>query len=345
MRDLITRALAATRASLENTSTGSRKIALARTLIAGAQLTVLLFTSWQALFVPTGTGEGGPSCDGIARIGAYCLAPGAGIDIPTVIVIACLLLVVSGYVPRISGVLHLWATISISASISLPDGGEAVAQIVTLLLALILLTDDRTNHWHRTVRGTSRLLPLGWAAAHVLRFQMVWVYVNASVSKTAVAEWQDGTAVYFTTLDPMFGTAGPLAPLFDLVATTPLGALAMAWGAIVVEMLIAVLLIGPRRLRPFAFWLAVLLHGSFIAMIGLWSFALIMIGAVLAATGPAVGLRDLVPHRKAPADAVLPADRDAGSGTPASAAAPAPGEGDAGPGVEETTGSEVRQWV
>ncbi|RMX21179.1 hypothetical protein DYI20_12040 [Auritidibacter ignavus] len=63
-------------------------------------------------------------------------------------------------------------------------------------------------------------------------------------------------------------------------------------GAILIEVTIALLLLGPVRWRPVAFWLAVLLHGIFIAMIRLWSFAFVMIGAVLAATGPTVKLQD-----------------------------------------------------
>ena len=65
----------------------------------------------------------------------------------------------------------------------------------------------------------------------------------------------------------------------------------MAWGAIAVELLIAVLLIQGPRIRRYALVLAVILHGSFIVTIGLLSFALIMIGAVLAAIGP-------YPHRQ-----------------------------------------------
>ncbi|WP_448072688.1 sporulation-delaying protein SdpB family protein [Georgenia yuyongxinii] len=280
--------------SIDRTLTGSRKIALARTLIATAQLTVLLFTDWASLFVPTGDDGFGPSCDGIAQIGAYCLLyDSVGIELPSLLVIASLLFVLSGFLPRISGLVHLWATISFSGSIRLPDGGESVAQIVVLLLAIVLLSDGRLNHWQQDTYAQSRTLPVSWAAAQILRFQLAWVYMNAAVTKTAVPEWQEGGAVYYTMLDPMFGTAGPLAPAFDWVATSPLGALAMAWGAIVVEMSIALLLLGPKEFRFVGFWLSVLLHGSFIAMIGLWSFALVMVGAVLAATGPTLRLSDL----------------------------------------------------
>ncbi|MFH8610623.1 hypothetical protein ACH4D5_24410 [Streptomyces sp. NPDC018029] len=52
---------------------------------------------------------------------------------------------------------------------------------------------------------------------------------------------------------------------------------AMAWGAIIIELMIASLLVGPERRRKLAFRLDVLLRGAIIATIGLWSFSLIMI--------------------------------------------------------------------
>ena len=117
-------------------------------------------------------------------------------------------------------------------------------------------------------------------------------------------EWQDGTAIYYLTMDPMFGTAGPFAVFFNWFAYQPVGVLAMTWGAIIIEMTIAILLIGPAKYRFGAFWLSLILHGLFIVMIGLWSFALVVIAAVLVATGPSVSLKRIgliVPRRRRPA--------------------------------------------
>lgn len=288
--------------SIERTPAGSRRVALARTLLATAQLSVLLFTTWDTLFVATGEAGAGPECDGIARAGAYCvLQDTGGTHAATVILIVGLLVVLSGFLPRYAGLLHLWLTVSLSSSTTLPDGGESVAQIVVLLLAVVTLADPRTNHWQANRWTHSALVPVAWAAGHLIRMQLVWIYVYAAVSKTAVTEWQDGTAIYYLTMDPMFGTSGPLAGVFDTVAYMPLGALAMSWGAIVIEASIALLLLGPARSRPLAFWCAVILHGLFIVMIGLWSFALVMIGAVLAAAGPTLLLRGVVPRHGRPA--------------------------------------------
>jgi len=299
MRMTLHRASLAIERAIDRTPAGSRRVALARTLIAAAQLSVLLATRWDALFVATGAADAGPECEGVSEVGAYCLLRGTGSTDPaTIVIIVGLMVVLSGYLPRYMGLVHVWLTISLSSSITLPDGGESVAQIVVLLLAVVTLADPRTNHWQPDRWTRSALVPVAWATGHIIRLQLVWIYVNAAVTKTAVTEWKDGTAIYYLTMDPMFGTAGPLAGLFDAVAYTPVGALAMSWGAIVIEVSIALLLLGPARHRPLAFWGSVLLHGLFIVMIGLWSFALVMIGAVLAAGGPTLLLRRLLPARE-----------------------------------------------
>lgn len=282
--------------SLACMPSGSRKIAVARSLIALAQLSVLLLTEWDALFVSSSDKDFGPSCDGVARIGAYCMMYSwGGLTVPTLVVIASLLLVLSGYFPRYTGLLHAWVTLSFAPAISFADGGESISQVLVLLLALVLLSDGRKNHWMPDEVGGSKLLPLSWVAAHLIRFQIAWLYLNSAIEKTAVPEWRDGSAVYFITLDPMFGTAPPFGPLFDFAVDIPFLSLMMTWGTIAVEMSIAFFLVGPRRSRRFGVWLSVCLHILIIAMIGLWSFAFIMIGAVIAASGPTVVLKELRP--------------------------------------------------
>lgn len=282
--------------AVDRMRSGSRKLAIARTVIAVAQLTTLLFSQWNSFFIPSGGVGFGPDCTGIAKIGAYCLLwPMGGVGLPSAVMIVGLLVVLSGYFPRYTGMLHAWLTLSFSAAIKLPDGGESVAQIVVLLLAIVLLADPRINHWHREDTRKSVFAPVSWGAWHTIRLQLVWIYLNAAITKTAVPEWQDGSAIYYFTLDPMFGTAGPLGGLFDWLATQPITVLGMTWGAIVIEMSIAILLLGPSKYRSGAFWLSALLHTMFIVMIGLWSFALIMIAAVMIATGPSVRTRQLFP--------------------------------------------------
>lgn len=115
------------------TPAGSRNVALARTLIAAGQLSVLLFTNWDTLFVPTDGGSFGPSCHGESRAEAYCLMyDELGLVFPSVVLLVSLVVVLSGVFPRYTGILHAWVTLSISPAISLPDGGK---QSLRLLLS------------------------------------------------------------------------------------------------------------------------------------------------------------------------------------------------------------------
>lgn len=60
----------------------------------------------------------------------------------------------------------------------------------------------------------------------------------------------------------------------------------MTWGALVVELLIAVCILGSDRWRRVGLALDILLHGSIILLMGLWSFALVMIGCSVVASMP-----------------------------------------------------------
>ena len=127
---------------------GSRKVAIARSIIAFAQLTTLMFSRWESFFVPSAGVEFGPDCTGVARIGIYCLFwPHGGVEVPSVVMIVGLLVVLSGYFPRYTGLLHAWLTLSFSAAITLPDGGESVAQIVVLLLAVEVAVARHPHVW------------------------------------------------------------------------------------------------------------------------------------------------------------------------------------------------------
>jgi hypothetical protein len=65
-----------------------------------------------------------------------------------------------------------------------------------------------------------------------------------------------------------------------------LAVVGMTWGALVVELLIAVCILGSDRWRKVGLALDILLHGSIILLMGLWSFALVMIGCSVVASMP-----------------------------------------------------------
>lgn len=262
---------------------GSRLVGLARSIIALAQLSIILFTSAQARFPPIGDADPGPICEGITNASIYCILGGSPVILSDIVVSTLLLFVISGFFPRYLGLVHYWATISISGSIALPDGGEAASQAVVFFMIFLSIADNRTNHWQATQTTHSRLKAVSWAASWVLRLQIAWIYLNASVAKTAVSEWTEGSAVYYVVRDPLFGSAGPFGELFRDILEIPWVALTASWGAIVIEFSIAIFVLWSSKSRKLAVLLSVALHVGFIVMIGLWSFAFIMIGSVLVA--------------------------------------------------------------
>lgn len=194
----------------------SRVLGVARSTLALAQISVLLFTPAAYLFVPVGTEATGPSCDAFNSWTAYCLPWEFSDQTTSWLLVACLLVVISGWFPRLTGLLHVWITFSISSAIRLPDGGESAAQVISVFLALVLLSDTRSNHWsiQSLDEPPSVLAPISWAALWGLRLQVCWIYLSASIAKLAVQEWQEGSAIYYVTRQVFFGVNGPLAEFF-----------------------------------------------------------------------------------------------------------------------------------
>lgn len=264
-----------------------RWVGAGRTLIALAQLSILCFTPTEYLFVPLVGESQKPQCEGWRHITAYCFGNEDFRPWVSVLLILLLLIVASGLFPGLTAVPHYWATVSISTGISLPDGGEAAAQVITLFLVFLLLGDRRMSHWHRPSASFSPrgvLHGLAWSAHWGLRLQMAWIYINAAIPKLSVQEWKDGTAVYYITRGEFFGAPKHLESLIYWVTSIPLVELLMTWGTIGVELMIAYLLVfGKTPTRLVALILSVTLHAGIIVIIGLWSFALVMIGGVVAA--------------------------------------------------------------
>ncbi|MEU9101900.1 HTTM domain-containing protein [Streptomyces sp. NPDC048361] len=138
-----------------------------------------------------------------------------------------------------------------------------------------------TSPRHRPASGTVSLAQptargTAFAAFWALRIQLVILYAQSGISKFGVPDRLNGSAEYYILRDPIFGAAEPFkGPVLWLSEHGPTLAL-LAWGGIIIELVIAAFLLGPERWRKVAFVLDVLLHASIIATIGLWSFSLIM---------------------------------------------------------------------
>lgn len=270
--------------------TRTPSVTLGRSLIAFAQLSILVLTPYSALMQTVIGRADAPYCGGIRGVSAYCLTSGAPGWVPTAVMIVVLMAVLLGVLPAITAVLHAWVSFSILASIALPDGGDQAAAVFTLLLTIICLGDNRrwtlgstasaVSHWRRQASLAGFML---------LRIQIAAIYLDSAIGKLFTADWVNGTAEFYVLRDPYFGATGWLGDALRTLTTLPAMTVAMTWGAMVLEATIAVLLLCGQRARRVALVLCVFLHGFIIASIGLWSFGLIMIGAVLVASASTSG--------------------------------------------------------
>src|SRR6185436_9949313 len=79
---------------------------LARTLLALGTLGTLLATPTGSLFCPTGGLDSIPHCDGFRAMGVFCLAGSAHLGWARLATIGGLVVVASGWRPRLTCILH-----------------------------------------------------------------------------------------------------------------------------------------------------------------------------------------------------------------------------------------------
>ncbi len=258
---------------------------LSRTLLALGTALTLSFTGSQALFGPALGTPPAPYCDGGRRISLFCVVNGH-LDLARILAVLILLLVASGWRPRITGALHWWVSFSFQASALTVDGGDQVTAVLTLLLLPVTLTDHRVWHWQpaRSAASPGRAQALRLVALCALlaaRVQVSGIYLHSSISKMSVAEWADGTALYYWLTDPTFGAPSWLAPVLMPLLTHGHTVTLLTWGVIVLEFALAIgLFISPQRWTTLLA-LGIALHSGIAAVQGLTSFALAMIAALV----------------------------------------------------------------
>lgn len=266
----------------------NRWFGVGRTVLALGNLVTLLFTPMRALIVPIGSSSGAV-CTNIRAASLLCIGnPASGLEIRRWVMIAVLLLVASGFRPRFTALPHVWVTLTIGGSMTLPDGGDAIALTISLLILPLALADGRTWHWDVP---TGQLHPTWQAISSValiaVRAQIAFIYLDSAITKFAVDDWSNGTAEFYILRDPGFGDAGILHNVFQSLSSNAPVALGMTWGAIVIEIAIGLALLLSWRWRILALILDIGLHAMIVLTMGLFSFSAVMIGSAILAANPA----------------------------------------------------------
>lgn len=266
----------------------SRWFGAGRTVMAAAQLSILLLTPIKALLIPVVAMGEYPRCDGVRAASALCIGnDSVGAEPRRWLLVVIFAVVASGYRPRWTAIPHAWATYSVAVSIAVPDGGESIGMIMALLMTPIALADDRTWHWQTPTTEPGRSWQtVTFAAFLAIRVQIAYLYLDSAVSKFGVADWANGTAEYYFLRDNMFGVARPWDSLFLSMSKNSVVVVALTWGALVIELAIGVCVLASDRWRKAALVMDIALHGSIILTMGLWSFAMVMIGSAIVCATP-----------------------------------------------------------
>ncbi|MDQ0831411.1 antimicrobial peptide system SdpB family protein [Streptomyces achromogenes] len=290
---------------------------LARTLLALGTLGTLVFSDATTLFREVATVGRYPLCQGVNSAGAFCQVSEDHYD--AMRWACCLVLVVaaSGWRPRFTAIPHAYVAFSVFTGIAIPDGGDQITWILTLLIVAVALGDPRRWHWQPAPPPDSppsnrrnRWALLGVSALTVARIQMSVLYFQSCVAKLPHAEWADGSALYYWINNYDFGAPYWLRPTLESVVDHPVGVAAMTWGPLILELALAAALLMPQRARWMLLPAGVSFHLCIAAVMGLWSFALAMCAGLLLLLTPLGHDPDFTRMlRRTPRPSAVPAEK------------------------------------
>lgn len=143
----------------------------------------------------------------------------------------------------------------------------------------LFLSDERINHWKLPAKSSIKNY-IASVTLISISMQAVFVYFDAAISKIKRPEWADGSAMYYWTRDTTLGQGGLIASFADIVTAQPLGTVAITWGTILLEVMLAVAVFVPQRMRYVIAYCAIAFHVLILVYFGLFTFSCTMIGMI-----------------------------------------------------------------
>jgi len=279
---------------------------LGRSVIALGTLITLLFSGPQVLFDRQlfGSMSLDPALESFNIFFAFGFAH---LPYAYAVAIGTLLLVVSGYFPRYTGILHWIVTYSFFQASSIVEGGDQIASIITMLLIPVTLLDGRRNHWvNEPQRPTSYYANfIARGALTLIGLQMAVLYFHAGIEKLyKLDEWKNGTAIYYFFNDPLFGYPDWMSGVLVPGLTNAYVVTTLTWGTILFEIILfGAFFMAPQK-RRHLLGPAIGFHFGIALVFGLVSFFCAMAGGLILYMVP-VGAR-FPRRRKARAAAAAP---------------------------------------
>lgn len=264
----------------------------ARSLLALATASTLIANPAAVMFRPVagGIAQVPLAQSALQRIGFFALFGEPNLELARWVAAFFLLIVASGWRPRITAIPHWWISLSLQMNAVTVDGGDQLTAVLTLLLLPIALTDSRAWHWQNSQApensSASRRL-IAVFTLLLIRIQVAGVYFHAAVGKFAVAEWANGTALYYWILHPGFGAADWLSPIVTPLLVNGYTVVLLTWGVMASEYALSLGLFVSRRAWPALLTLGIGLHVGIVLLHGLVSFSVAMFAALILYLRPA----------------------------------------------------------
>ncbi|MGM0843696.1 MAG: sporulation-delaying protein SdpB family protein [Bacillota bacterium] len=253
---------------------------LARSFVALGTLITLLFNPTDTLFRPIAGVDNYPS--GVGTISLFNLVPSDMLFLTAVkwIFIACLIVIISGWRPRYTGILHWYISYSFHTAAATLDGGDQVAVVIAFLLIPITLVDRRKWHWKNASLNNEIEKVIASVPYFFIRLQVAIIYFHSTIAKLFNEEWRNGTAVYYYLNDPMLGLNNQLLYFVNPILEGPLVVLP-TWGTIILQFALFAALFASKNTWKYYLVSAIVMHEIFALMLGLTSFSITMIGAII----------------------------------------------------------------
>lgn len=202
--------------------------------------------------------------------------------IAQIIAILILIVVILGWYPRITGILHWWVSYSYFISAGLPEGGDKITAIITLLLIPITLLDNRKNHWKISSNKNGYKNFIAFCFFLLIQIQMAVIYLHAATEKMYKIDlWINGTAIYYWVNDNVFGISEWLSFFMNPLINSPTILSLVTWGVVIFELTLFGAFFMSKRNKRKILKYAVLFHFLILLFHGLVSFFFAMFGGLI----------------------------------------------------------------
>lgn len=197
-----------------------------------------------------------------------------------------LVLVIIGWKPRITCILHWYVVYSFMASCVMIDGGDQIHAIIALLLIPIGLFDNRKFHWSNVIPYLNNSLEemkslVGNLIKYTIKIQVAFLYFQAFSSKLNIEEWQNGTAIYYWLNDSFFGAPEWLIPLLQILFKCTIVVTSITWSVLIIEAIMSVSILVSRKYYKYLFITGIIFHGMIALTMGLLTFFITMIAILV----------------------------------------------------------------